>query len=70
MLELSRDGEVFVLRMQGGENRMQPDFVHAWNAALDEVEGASWPSRARRRRRSAATPSRRAACSRWRTTSA
>jgi hypothetical protein len=44
MLELSRDGEVFVLRMQGGENRMQPDFVHAWNAALDEVEGASGPA--------------------------
>lgn len=36
--DLSRDGEVFVLRMRGGENRFNPDFVRALNAALDEVE--------------------------------
>ena len=40
MLDLSREGEVFVLRMDAGENRFHPDFVRAWNAALDEVEAA------------------------------
>jgi enoyl-CoA hydratase/carnithine racemase len=43
MLDLSRDGEVFVLRMDAGENRFHPDFVRAWNAALDEVEAAEGP---------------------------
>ena len=39
-LELSRDGDVFVLRMKNGENRFNPDSVAAINAALDEVEGS------------------------------
>ena len=43
MIDLSREGEVFVLRMQAGENRFHPDFVSAWNTALDEVEAASGP---------------------------
>jgi len=43
MLDLSREGEVFVLRMDAGENRFHPDFVRAWNAALDEVEAAEGP---------------------------
>jgi enoyl-CoA hydratase/carnithine racemase len=43
MLDLSREGEVFVLRMDTGENRFHPDFVRAWNAALDEVEAAEGP---------------------------
>ena len=43
MIDLRREGEVFVLRMDAGENRFHPDFVRAWNAALDEVEGAEGP---------------------------
>ncbi len=43
MLDLSRDAEVFVLRMDAGENRFHPDFVRAWDAALDEVEAAPGP---------------------------
>ena len=43
MIELTRDGDVFVLRMNKGENRFHPDFVCAWNEALDEVEQAEGP---------------------------
>lgn len=43
MLDLSREGDVFVLRMDAGENRFHPDMVAAWNAALDEVEAAPAP---------------------------
>jgi len=43
MIELSREGDVFVLRMQDGENRFRDDSVAAWNAALDEVERAEGP---------------------------
>jgi enoyl-CoA hydratase/carnithine racemase len=43
MLDLRRDGEVFVLRMDAGENRFGPELLRAWNAALDEVEGADGP---------------------------
>jgi len=39
-LDLSRDGDVFVLRMKSGENRFNPDFIAAMNAALDEVESS------------------------------
>ena len=39
--ELTRDGDVFVLRMARGENRFNPAFVAGMNAILDEVEGAS-----------------------------
>jgi len=41
MIDIDRDGPVFVLRMQSGENRFNPHFVAAWNAALDEVEASS-----------------------------
>jgi enoyl-CoA hydratase/carnithine racemase len=43
MIDLKRDGDVFVLRMDAGENRFHPDFVAAWNSALDEVEAAEAP---------------------------
>jgi enoyl-CoA hydratase/carnithine racemase len=43
VIDLRREGDVFVLRMDAGENRFHPDFVKAWNAALDEVEGAQGP---------------------------
>ncbi len=44
MIELKRDGDVFVLRMDYDENRFRPDKIDAWNAALDEVEKAGKPS--------------------------
>jgi enoyl-CoA hydratase/carnithine racemase len=43
MIDLTRDGEVFVLHMNAGENRFHPDFVRAWNQALDQVEQAEGP---------------------------
>lgn len=43
MIDLSRDGDVFVLRMEAGENRFHPNFVAAWNRALDEVEKSEGP---------------------------
>lgn len=43
MIDLTREGEVFVLRMNAGENRFHPDFVRAWNHALDQVEQAEGP---------------------------
>ena len=44
MIDLQREGNVFVLRMNSGENRFNPEFVGAMNAALDEVEGHGVPS--------------------------
>jgi len=44
MIDLKREGSVFVLRMNSGENRFNPEFIRAMNAALDEVEGAARPS--------------------------
>jgi enoyl-CoA hydratase/carnithine racemase len=43
MIELSRDGEVFVLRWKAGENRFRDAAIAAWNRALDEVERAEGP---------------------------
>ena len=44
MIDLQREGNVFVLRMTSGENRFNPEFIRAMNAALDEVEGHGVPS--------------------------
>ncbi len=38
MIELSRDGDVFVLRMNDGENRFNARFIDELNQRLDEVE--------------------------------
>jgi enoyl-CoA hydratase/carnithine racemase len=43
MIDLQRDGAVFVLRFDHGENRFHPDFLDAAQAALDEVEKADGP---------------------------
>ena len=43
MIDLQREGDVFVLRLDHGENRFNPDSLAAWGAALDEVEGAEGP---------------------------
>ena len=44
MLDLRRDGSVFILTMQSGENRFNRPFLDALNAALDEVERSSGPA--------------------------
>jgi len=43
VIDLERHGDVFVLRIDEGENRFVPGTIAAWNAALDEVEKASAP---------------------------
>jgi enoyl-CoA hydratase/carnithine racemase len=43
MIDLERHGDVFVLRIDAGENRFVPATIAAWNAALDEVEKAAAP---------------------------
>ena len=43
MPKLSREGAVFVLTWNDGENRFRDDSLAAWNAALDEVERADGP---------------------------
>jgi len=43
MIELTREQDVFVLRLQGGENRFTGEAIEAWNKALDEVEKAEGP---------------------------
>jgi len=44
MIDLKREGDVFVLRYDAPENRFRPEGVAAWNEALDEVEGAGNPA--------------------------
>jgi enoyl-CoA hydratase/carnithine racemase len=41
MIDLRRDGSVFVLTMQAGENRFNRPFLDALNHALDTVEATS-----------------------------
>lgn len=36
--ELRREGKVFVLTMDAGENRFDPDLLRAWTETLDEIE--------------------------------
>ncbi len=43
-VDLRREGEVFVLTMQSGENRFNRSFVDALNGALDTVEAATGPA--------------------------
>jgi enoyl-CoA hydratase/carnithine racemase len=43
MPTLTREGAVFVLRWEDGENRFRDDSIRAWNAGLDEVEAAEGP---------------------------
>jgi enoyl-CoA hydratase/carnithine racemase len=42
-VDLERDGDVFVLRMDSGENRFVPALIEGWNRALDEVENTAGP---------------------------
>jgi enoyl-CoA hydratase/carnithine racemase len=41
MIELERDGEIFTLTMNDGENRWNTTFVREMAAALDEVEASA-----------------------------
>ncbi len=43
MIDLKRDGDVFVLKLDAGENRFGPVMIKAWNETLDEVEAAEGP---------------------------
>lgn len=46
MLNVERDGEVFVIAMNAGENRFNPESLAALNSALDEVEASEGPAAA------------------------
>lgn len=43
MIEVEREGEVFVLRMVAEENRFNPEMLGAFDAALSEVEESDGP---------------------------
>lgn len=43
MIDLDRQGDVFVLRMDSGENRFGAEFIGAFDQRLDEVEKADGP---------------------------
>ena len=43
MPRLEREGAVFVLRWDDGENRFRDESIRSWNAALDEIEGTDGP---------------------------
>lgn len=43
MIQLDRDGDVYVLRMEADENRFSPDFLGAVNDALATIEAAEGP---------------------------
>jgi Delta3-Delta2-enoyl-CoA isomerase len=43
LIELNREGDVFVLRMRAGENRFSLDWLDGVNAALTQVEQTEGP---------------------------
>jgi enoyl-CoA hydratase/carnithine racemase len=44
MVDLKREGSVFVLTMQSGENRFNREFLEAMNVAFDQVEAEPGPA--------------------------
>lgn len=44
MIKLDRQGEVFILNMDDGENRWNTTFVREFSAALDEAEASTGPA--------------------------
>ncbi len=44
MIDLQRDGDIFTLTMNEGENRWNTTFVRAFAAALDEIEASNGPA--------------------------
>jgi len=43
LIDLKRDGNIFTLTMNAGENRWNTSFVRAFAAALDEIEASDGP---------------------------
>jgi Delta3-Delta2-enoyl-CoA isomerase len=43
MIDLRREGDVHVLRLDGGDNRFSPELLDALTAALDELTSAPGP---------------------------
>ena len=43
MIELEKQGEVLILRMDAGENRFGPDAIRLWHECLDEAEAMEGP---------------------------
>ena len=43
-VRLGRDGAVYILTIEAGENRFNPGFITAMNQALDQVQGSSGPA--------------------------
>ena len=44
MVDLKREGEVFILTMNSGENRFNPSFIEAMHQALDTIEQSQGPA--------------------------
>jgi enoyl-CoA hydratase/carnithine racemase len=44
MIELNKEGDVFILTMDDGENRWNTTFVREFAGALDEVEASTGPA--------------------------
>ena len=44
IVDLKKEGDVFILTMQSGENRFNRTFIEAMNQALDTVEKSSGPA--------------------------
>jgi enoyl-CoA hydratase/carnithine racemase len=44
IVDLKKEGDVFILTMQSGENRLNRNFIDAMNQALDTVEKSSGPA--------------------------
>ncbi len=44
MIDLQRDGNIFTLTMNAGENRWNTTFVRAFSEVLDEIEGSEGPA--------------------------
>jgi enoyl-CoA hydratase/carnithine racemase len=44
MIDLDRQGDVFVLQLRGGENRFAPPFLDAFEAALEQIERTPGPA--------------------------
>ncbi len=44
IIDLKKQGDVFILSMQSGENRFNRTFIDALNEALDTVENSSGPA--------------------------
>ena len=44
MIDLKRDGSIFTLTMNAGENRWNTSFVRAFSDALDEIEASEGPA--------------------------